>query len=699
MISFLELTYKDDKKGAVTVTKEETKAADSAGSSPGCGTADSSPADGKGGLGQLLAFAGERRWMTYAGCVGSAVSMLLSFGPYVCIWFAARDLIAVAPAWENAVNLASYGMMALAFAIASILVYFCSLMLTHLAAFRCASNIRKQTTEHLMRASLGYFDSHASGALRRVVDGCAMDTEGLLAHKLPDTAGSIAMIVGMLVLFFAFDWRLGLACLVSVALSVVCLAKMMGGHGMDFMTRYMDALVKMNKTGTEYVRGIPVLKVFQQSVYSFKAFYEAIEEYTRLAQDYAVEWCQKPQSLSLTAINGVAAFLVPMAVLLAPGEADLAHFVTNVAFYAIFSAVIPTAMTRVMFMSDAVQTSQDALNRVNAVLAAPVIEGPSASGRAAGRVTGVSSAASASPATPRDNGIEFDDVTFTYEGADAPALDHVSLRIPAGSTVALVGPSGGGKTTAASLVPRFWDVDKGAVRMGGVDVRDLDPADLMDRVAFVFQSNRLFKQSILDNVRAARPTASREEVAAALAAAQCDDIIAKFPRGMDTVVGSDGVYLSGGEVQRIMIARAILKDAPVVVLDEATAFADPENEVKIQAAFKHLAASSDGTPRTVLMVAHRLSTVVGADLIAVLDRGRVVEQGAHGQLLAAGGLYARMWADYERAAAWKIANDGDGADGAGDARAGECGAGGGTDAADAKVRDAQRASSDPQEVA
>ena len=605
---------------------------------------DSQPAAGGGGarsrgaVSRLLAFAGTRRALTYAGCALSAVSMLVGFGPYVCIWLAARDLIAVAPDWGDATGIAAYGWWAFGLAVASILIYFAGLMCTHLAAFRCASNMRKRTTDHLMHASLGYFDTHASGALRRVVDGCAAETEALLAHKLPDTAGSVAMIVGMLALFFVFDWRLGLACMASVIISLGCMFYMMGGRGMDFMTRYMESLVKMNKTGTEYVRGIPVVKVFQQTVYSFRAFHDAIEEFTRLAQDYAVKWCQTPQSLSLTVINGLAMFLAPVAILIAPGEGDFAGFLANFAFYAIFSAVIPTAMTRVMLISDAVQSATDAVTRVSEVLAAPVIEAP------------------ASPETPRDNGIRFEDVTFTYEGAEQPALDHVSFDVPAGATVALVGPSGGGKTTAASLVPRFWDVDSGRVALGGVDVRRMDPHVLMDRVAFVFQANRPFKETILENVRAARPDASRDEVRAALSAAQCDDILEKLPQGVDTLVGAGGTYLSGGEVQRLMIARAILKDAPVVVLDEATAFADPENEVKIQAAFKRLARGRDGAARTVLMIAHRLSTVRGADKIVVLDQGHVVEQGTHDELVKAGGLYARMWADYERSASWRISS-------------------------------------------
>lgn len=585
----------------------------------------------RGSIAQLLDFAGRRKILTYLGCGLSAFSMLMSFIPYLCIWLVARDLLAVAPNWSAATNIGMYGWIALVFAVVSILFYFAALMCTHLAAFRCASNMRKQTTEHLMNTALGYFDSHASGALRRVVDGCAAETEGLLAHKLPDTAGSIAMILGMLVLFFVFDWRLGVACLIPVVISILCMYYMMGGRGMEFMKSYQDALVRMNQTGTEYVRGIPVVKVFQQTVYSFKAFYDAIQDFSHMAKEYAVTWCRIPQSLSLTVINGAVVFFIPIVLLLLPGETDLGIFIANVAFYSIFTAIIPTAMTRVMFISEAAQVSSDALQRVKTILAAPVMQKAKTCKQ------------------PVDSSLSFEKVTFAYEGATRNALEQISFKVPSGATVALVGPSGGGKSTAAALVPRFWDAAQGVVRVGGVDVRDIDPAVLMDKVAFVFQSNRLFKQSIFENVRASRPNATKEEVRQALHAAQCDDIIEKLPNDIDTVYGAKGVYLSGGEVQRLMLARAILKQADIVVLDEATAFADPENEVLIQ---KALGKLTEG--RTVLMIAHRLSTVRNADCIVVLSEGKVAEQGTHDELVAKGGLYARMWADYKRAATWKI---------------------------------------------
>ena len=585
-------------------------------------------------LAVLLGYAGSHKGLTFLGLGLSAAAMILGMVPYICIWLVARDLIAVAPNWTQAAGVARYGWLAFGMSVAGIAVYFAALMCTHLAAFRTASNIRKQGMAHLMKTPLGFFDSNASGLLRNRLDGAAAETETLLAHNLADIVGSAAMLLAMIVLMFVFDWRMGAACLLAAVISILAMFSMMGGKNAKLMQEYQAAQDVMSKAGTEYVRGIPVVKVFQQTVYSFKAFKEAIEDYSAKAERYTDGVCRVPQSVNLTFTEGAFIFLVPAALLLAPAalrSGNFAGFVTNFAFYAVFSAIISTALARIMFAASGMMLASTALGRIAQVMDAPTLK------------------TTTMPIAPKDNSVTFRDVSFTYDGAQLPALDHVSFRVEPGQTVALVGPSGGGKTTAACLIPRFWDVSSGIVEVGGVDVRQTDPHVLMDQVAFVFQNDRLFKASILENVSVARPSATREEVRAALSAAQCDDILAKLPDGMDTMIGTDGTYLSGGEQQRVALARAILKDAPIVVLDEATAFADPENEAMIQKAFAALTKD-----RTVIMIAHRLSTVVGADKIIVLDGGHVEETGTHAQLVRAGGLYARMWADYNQAAKWKI---------------------------------------------
>ena len=582
----------------------------------------------KSDIAVLLDFAGSYKALTFLGLGLSAAAMLLSMVPYICIWLAARDLIAVAPDWTRAGSVARYGWLAFGFAVGGIVLYFAGLMCTHLAAFRTAANIRKQGVAHLMQAPLGWFDANASGLVRGRLDAAAADTETLLAHNLADIVGA------MLALMLVFDWRMGAACLLAAVISILAMFSMMGGRNAGFMAQYQAALDRMSKAGTEYVRGIPVVKIFQQTVYSFRAFQQSIEDYSRFAGHYNAEVCSKPQSVNLTFTEGAFVFLVPAALFLAPGAlagGDFAGFVTNFAFYAVFSAILSTALARIMFASSGMMLASGALARIQTVTGAPTLEAP------------------ACPKVPQGNRVAFRDVSFTYAGAARPALSHLTFTAEPGQTVALVGPSGGGKTTAASLIPRFWDAAEGTVEVGGVDVRQIDPHVLMDRVAFVFQNSRLFKQSLLENIRAGRPQATRQQVLAAAEAAQCGDILAKLPQGLDTVIGTEGVYLSGGEAQRIALARAILKDAPIVVLDEATAFADPENEALIQKALARLTAG-----KTVVMIAHRLSTVVGADRIIVLDEGRAVEQGAHAELLAKGGLYAKMWADYNQSVQWKI---------------------------------------------
>ena len=585
-------------------------------------------------LAALLGYAGSHRRLTFLGLGLSGISMMCSMVPYICIWLAARDLIAVSPDWTQAQSIIRYGWIAFAFAVGGILIYFLGLMCTHLAAFRTAANIRKQGMAHVMRAPLGYFDTNASGLIRSRLDAAAADTETLLAHNLADIVGTFTLFLSMLALMLVFDWRMGVACLLAAVISILAMFSMMGGKNAGLMAEYQAAQDRMAKAGTEYVRGIPVVKIFQQTVYSFKAFQQAIEDYSTKAEYYQGDICRVPQSINLTVTEGAFLFLVPVVLFLAPGAletGDFEGFVTNFAFYAVFSAILSTALSRIMFAASGMMLADTALGRIQPVMDAPTLPAPD------------------KPQTPKDNRVVFRDVSFTYDGAQTPALSHLSFTAEPGETVALVGPSGGGKTTAASLIPRFWDVDEGTVEVGGVDVRQIDPHVLMDQVAFVFQNNRLFKASILENVRAARPNASREQVLAALEAAQCSDILEKLPQGLDTVIGTEGTYLSGGEAQRVALARAILKDAPIVVLDEATAFADPENEALIQKAFARLTKG-----RTVIMIAHRLSTVVGADKILVLDNGQLIEQGTHKELIVAGGLYTQMWTDYNQAIRWKM---------------------------------------------
>ena len=566
-----------------------------------------------GAITTLLEYAGNYRVLTIIGLALSAVSMLCSIVPYVCIWLVVRDLIAVIPDFSNVKNVETYGWIAFGFAVVGIILYFIGLLCTHLAAFRTAENIRKTGINHIMKAPLGYFDNNASGLIRGRLDSAANDTETLLAHNLADIVGTVVLFVGMVVLMFVFDWRMGVACLLSAIISIITMFSMMGGKNSQLMAEYQAAQDRMTKAGTEYVRGIPVVKIFQQTVYSFKAFKKSIEEYSDKAEYYQGEVCRVPQSINLTFTEGAFIFLVPLVIFLVPStlrDGNFSNLVINFVFYAVFSAIISTALAKIMFASSGIMLAGTALSRIDLVMKAPTLE------------------KCVNPKEPADNSVVFKDVSFTYEGSSIPALSHISFRVKPGQTVALVGPSGGGKTTAASLIPRFWDVDEGVVEVGNVNVKEIDQHVLMDQVAFVFQNTKLFKTSILENVKIANPNASDDDVMQALKAARCEDIIEKLPNGVHTIIGSEGTYLSGGEQQRIALARAILKNAPIVVLDEATAFADPENEVLIQKALSVLCKD-----RTVIMIAHRLSTVVHCDKIVVIDDGVIVDIGTHTELL------------------------------------------------------------------
>ena len=580
-------------------------------------------------LARILGYAGGHRNLTLLGCILSALSAVLGLIPYVCVWLAARDVLETWPALTGVSGSARWGWTAVWTAVISIVLYFAALMSTHIAAFRTARNIRRSAMAHVLKLPLGFFTGSQSGRLRKLIDDNAGLTEDLLAHKLPDLAGTIVTPIAAVLMLFLFDWKMGLLCLLTMVLALLSMCLMMGGKNAGFFHRYQKEIERMSGEAVEYVRGIPVVKMFQQTVYSFKAFYAAIRDYSDLASQYAMS-CRVGQTCFLTFINGAFALLIPAALLLASGG-DVRAVLVNFIFYALFAPACGQMINRIMYMSEAVMEADEAVGRLDEILSQKPMEN-----------TGVQK-------RPANAAVSFDHVTFTYPGADRPALSDVSFAVRPGQVTALVGPSGGGKTTAASLIPRFWDADSGAVSIGGVNVKEMDTEDLMKQTAFVFQDTRLFKESLLENIRAARPDASREEVLSAAHAAQCDDILEKLPHGLDTVVGAGGVYLSGGEQQRIALARAILKDAPIVVLDEATAFADPENEHQIQKAFEALIKN-----KTVLMIAHRLSTVQDADHIIVLSGGKIAEQGSHESLLAQHGVYAAMWEDYQRSARWKV---------------------------------------------
>ena len=583
-------------------------------------------------LSRILSYAGGHKKLTLVGCILSALSAVLGLIPYVCVWLAARNVLEAWPSPSGVSGLSRWGWTAVWTAIGSIALYFAALMSTHIAAFRTARNIRRTAMAHVLKLPLGFFTGNQSGRLRKLIDDNAGLTEDLLAHKLPDLAGTIVTPIAAIVMLFLFDWKMGLLCLVTMVLALLSMCLMMGGKNAGFFHRYQKEIERMSGEAVEYVRGIPVVKMFQQTVYSFKAFYAAIRDYSDLASQYAMS-CRIGQTCFLTFINGAFALLIPAALLLSSGR-DVRTVLVNFIFYALFAPACGQMINRIMYMSEAVMEADEAVGRLDEILGQEPMEESKVQKR------------------PANAAVSFDHVSFTYPGSDRPALNDVSFSVRPGQVTALVGPSGGGKTTAASLIPRFWDTDSGTVAIGGVNVREMNTEDLMRQVAFVFQDTRLFKESLLENIRAARPEASRDEVLSAARAAQCDDILEKLPQGLDTVVGTKGIYLSGGEQQRIALARAILKDAPIVVLDEATAFADPENEHQIQKAFEALTKN-----KTVLMIAHRLSTVQNADSIIVLSDGRVIEQGSHESLLALHGVYTGMWEDYQRSAQWKVGKE------------------------------------------
>lgn len=583
-------------------------------------------------LSKLFAYAESFRYLIILSWVLSGISALVALLPFVYIWKIIKEVLDVAPNFSDAQNLAHNGWLAVLFAVLSMLIYVGALMSSHMAAFRVASNIRIQSMNHIVTLPLGFMDSFGSGKLRKIVNESSAATETYLAHQLPDRAGAITTPFGMLILLLMFDWKLGLLSLIPVVLAFVIMMTMTGARMKMKMKEYQDALGQMSNEAVEYVRGIPVVKTFGQSVFSFKRFKESIDNYAKWVIAYTKD-LRLPMMFYTTVINGVFAVLISAALFMTQSGVNNTFFI-NLLFYIIFTPIITITLMKIMYSSENALIVADALERIESVMRMKPLPEP------------------LHPLNPKDNSVVLEDVSFRYKDAKVNALNHISLHIKSGERVAFVGPSGGGKTTLASVIARFWDIDSGKILIGNTYINKIPKEELMNTVSFVFQDSKLLKASILENVRMAKPEATREEVIKALKAAQCSDIIDKMPKGVDTVIGAKGVFLSGGEQQRITIARVLLKNTPIIILDEATAFADPDNESKVQAAFTEMSKG-----KTVIMIAHRLSTVTSADRIFVIKEGQIEESGSHNTLLAKEGLYTHMWNEYNRAAKWKVGDN------------------------------------------
>lgn len=577
-------------------------------------------------LARLFAYAGNYKYLTILSWILSVISAWIALVPFYYIWKIIREVLNAAPEYSQVEHLSSYGWSAVLSALLSMVIYIGALMCSHIAAFRVQANMRSEMMHHIVTLPLGFMDSEGSGKIRKTVNECSAATEAYLAHQLPDQAGAYATPVGLLVLLLVFDWRLGLLSLIPVGLAFLIMGSMTGKKMEQKMKEYQNALEEMSSEAVEYVRGIPVVKTFGQSVFSFKRFRTSIEKYEKWTIAYT-EDLRIPMVAYTTIINAVFTILIAAAFFFTASNT----FLLNLLFYIIITPIITVTLNKIMFSSENKMIVADALARVDGIMDRRPLE---ESGR---------------EEQPKDHSIIFERVFFRYEDAAKDALHQINLKIGEGEHVAFIGPSGGGKTTLASLIARFFDVTEGAVKIGGVDVRDIPSKELLEQVSFVFQDSKLLKMSIYDNVRMGKKDASREEVMEALKNAQCEDIIEKLPDGMDTIIGTKGTYVSGGEAQRLSIARAMLKNAPILILDEATAFADPDNETKVQEAFSRLSKG-----KTVVMIAHRLSSVTNADRIFVLKDGEIEESGTHESLEKANGLYAHMWEKYNQSVCWKV---------------------------------------------
>ena len=564
----------------------------------------------------------------------SALSAICLLVPFVYIWDVVNALLAVAPDFTKAQNLDVYAINTFTFAVLGIILNFFGLMGTHLSAFKNEKNMKDAAIKHLLKLPLGYFSNHTSGGLRKIIDYSTAKTEIFLAHQLFDLTGAIVTPIIFLILLFSFDWRLGLICLIPIILCFVFMYPMFSKESRNSMEKYEKYLEEMNGEAVEYVRGIPVTKAFQQSIYSFKNFINAIKNYGKFSAEYSMS-THIPMTAFTVSINGFFALLIPAGILLAGSVVDVKFF-ANFMFYIIFTPICAVMMMKIMTVSQDWMLASCALDSIEAILNENPLVDP------------------INPQKPKNHSIEFEGVYFDYENADGDEhiLNDVNLKINENETVALVGPSGGGKTTIASLIPRFWDVNQGSIKVGDVDVRDISTKELMKNISFVFQNTTLFKDSIYNNVAIGRKGASRDDVKKALSLTQCDDIIDELPDGINTVIGSEGTYLSGGQQQRIALARAVLKDAPIIILDEATALADPENEYLIQKAISEITKD-----KTVIMIAHRLSSVKNVDKIYVVENGRIVEEGNHHTLIDSGGIYSRMWDEFNQSIQWKVKSE------------------------------------------
>ena len=575
---------------------------------------------------------GKRKVLLPAAMLLSALSALAGMLPYILIWLIVRELLEYGEITSSG-NVVTYAWWAAGMAVASIVLYFAALMSSHLAAFRVESNLRKEAMRQIVRMPLGFFDINTSGRIRKIIDDNAGVTHSFLAHQLPDLAATFLVPLVAVILIFMFDWILGLACIVPVIIAMLVMGFMMNAEGRQFMKSYMTSLEEMNTEAVEYVRGIPVVKVFQQTIYSFKNFHRCIMNYNKMVFGYTRMW-EKPMSLYTVIINGFVFFLAPLAILLIGYSGNYASVLLNFFLFVLITHVFSQSIMKSMYLNQALGQASEAIGRLENLVAYE-------------HLTVV-----AHPQPVKEFSIQFEKVSFSYPGANQKAVDDISFTITQGRTVALVGASGGGKTTIARLVPRFWEATEGKVLIGGINVREIAPEELMKHISFVFQNTKLFKTSLLENIKYGNPNATMEEVERAVDMAQCREIINKLPLGLNTKIGTEGTYLSGGEQQRIVLARAILKNAPIIVLDEATAFADPENEHLIQQALKELTKG-----KTVLMIAHRLSSITDADNILVIDKGKIAEQGTHAKLLEKQGIYYNMWNEYQQSVRWTIGKE------------------------------------------